>query len=80
MAETIVIFCAIPGRHRGGLTHPAAAQYPLGALSRKALEEIAADPVLHIARGELVTTANLAALLADSEAAAKAPTKKAERA
>lgn len=76
MAETLVIFSAIPGRHRGGMTHPAAAQYPLGAVSRKALEEIAADPVLAIARGELVTTATLAALLADNDAAGKPAAKK----
>ena len=76
MPETLVIFSAIAGRHRGGMTHPAAAQYPLGAVSRKALEEIAADPVLAIARGELVTTANLAALLAENDAAARGTSKK----
>ena len=76
MADKIVIFCTIPGRHRGGMTHPHAAEYPLGSISRKALEEIAADPVLAIATGELVTTANLAAVLAANDAAAKGAAKK----
>lgn len=72
----IVIVSTIPGRHRGGMTHPHAAEYPLGSISRKSLEEIAADPVLSIATGELVTTANLAALLDANDAAAKSAPRK----
>ena len=71
----IVIFSQIPGRHRGGMTHPHAAEYPMGSIGRKALEEIAGDPVLAIATGELVTTANLAALLDANDAAAKGTAK-----
>ena len=71
MADKIVIFSTIPGRHRGGMTHPHAAEYPMGSIGRKALAEIAADPVLAIAVGELVTTATLDAALDANDAAGK---------
>ncbi len=71
MADKIIVFSTIPGRHRGGMTHPRAAEYPMGSIGRGALEQIAADPVLAIGAGELVTTATLAALLDANDAAAR---------
>jgi hypothetical protein len=67
--EKLVIVSTIPGRHRGGMTHPQAAKYPLGSIGREALLDIARDPVLTMVRGELVTTATIDALLDASDAA-----------
>lgn len=75
MTDQIVIFSAIPGRHRGGMTHPHMAEYPLGSIGRSQLSEILADPVLAVARGELVTIASMAQLLDDNDAAAKGAAK-----
>ncbi|MGH3265736.1 MAG: hypothetical protein ACRDNS_27505 [Trebonia sp.] len=83
MAEKIVIVSTIPGRHRGGMTHPQAAEYPLGAISREQLLDIVRDPVLTVAVGELVTTASLDDVLDRNDTAGgrrKAPARGAEKA
>ena len=67
--DKFVIVSVIPGRIRGGIAHPRAAEHALGALSREQLAEIAADPTLTIVRGELVTADTLGAFLDDADAA-----------
>ncbi|MGH2861664.1 MAG: hypothetical protein ACRDLT_09195 [Solirubrobacteraceae bacterium] len=59
----IVIVSSVPGRIRGGMAHPAAAEHAIGSIAREALQEIAADPRLTVVVGDLVTADNLGALL-----------------
>jgi hypothetical protein len=62
----IVIVSRIEGRHRGGIRHPAGAtQYAVGSLTMHQLHEIAADPMLTVVKGTLITHDNLPDLLAE---------------
>ncbi len=63
---SIVIVSRIEGRHRGGIRHPlGAARYDVGAFTMSQLHDIAADPVLTVVRGTLITHDNLVDLLAE---------------
>ncbi len=62
----IVIVSRVDGRIRGGMRHKAGATvYEAGALSVQQLHEIAADPMLSVVKGVLITHENLTELLAE---------------
>lgn len=69
MTGKVVIVSSVPGRIRGGMAHPRAAEHAFGAIGREALQEIAGDPVLTLVIGDLVTAENLGALLDANEKA-----------
>ena len=81
MEQKLVVFCLLPGRHRAGQQHPAAAEYPLDHFSPAQLAELRGDSAFHMAIGELATVNHIEGLIAHSaeSAAQKAvkPTKKA---
>lgn len=55
MAQKLVVFCGILGRHRAGQQHPPMAEYPLDHFSAAQLAELRGDAVFHLAFGEMAT-------------------------
>lgn len=48
LSPALVILCRRPGFRRGGIAHPARAEYPAGAFTPEELAAIKAEPLLEL--------------------------------
>lgn len=66
----LIIFCARPGMHRGGQSHPTIKTHALNAFTSKQLAELEADPNIFLAIGEPADAEDIEVAAAAAEEAA----------